>query len=621
MVAPDTSDSAAALADAVIDRVGKHIVLALPLGLGKANHIANALTERALADNTISLEIVTALTLQAPPLDNPFSRRLLEPAQERLFGNSPPLQYAQLLRDKALPDNIKVSEFFLQAGQWLGVAATQQNFIPANYTHALRYLLDRGVNVIAQLLARDEAGEQFSLSCNPDITADLLRLREAGHCHFLFVGQVNNELPLMSGAARIEPSEVDLLLDDKASNFSLFSIPKRPVSLADHAIGLHAARLIRDGGTLQIGIGAIGDAVCHALLLRQRDPGRFAELLSALNRPSDTGLEESGQFETGLYGLSEMFVDGFLHLAENGVLKRQVNGAVLHGGFFVDCRDFYERLRQMSGAQREQFQMMPVSFVNELYGDEQGKRKARVKAAFINSAMLATLRGAVISDALEDGRVVSGVGGQYNFAAQAFALEDARFIITLNATRRHHNQAVSNIVWSYGHTTLPWHLRDIIITEYGVADLRGRTENEAVKAMLQVADSRFQPELQEQAVAAGKLESGWQIPAPYNNNMPQALADTLAAAGSAGTLPDYPFGTDFTAVEQRLLPALEEISQRAHSRRALAGLVWQGLRIGRLSELEQSCMARMELDESRRPDTLLQSLLLKGALGSSRRQR
>ncbi len=414
---------------------------------------------------------------------------------------------------------------------------------------------------------------------------------------------------------------MDLLLDDKASNFSLFSIPKRPVSLADHAIGLHAARLMRDGGTLQIGIGAIGDAVCHALLLRQRDPGRFAELLSALNRPSDTGLEESGQFETGLYGLSEMFVDGFLHLAENGVLKRQVNGAVLHGGFFVDCRDFYERLRQMSGAQREQFQMMPVSFVNELYGDEQGKRKARVKAAFINSAMLATLRGAVISDALEDGRVVSGVGGQYNFAAQAFALEDARFIITLNATRRHHNQAVSNIVWSYGHTTLPWHLRDIIITEYGVADLRGRTENEAVKAMLQVADSRFQPELQEQAVAAGKLESGWQIPAPYNNNMPQALADTLAAAGSAGTLPDYPFGTDFTAVEQRLLPALEEISQRAHSRRALAGLVWQGLRIGRLSELEQSCMARMELDESRRPDTLLQSLLLKGALGSSRRQR
>ena len=610
------------MADAIIDQVGNNVVLALPLGLGKANHIANALTERALKDSSITLEIITALTLETPALGDPFTRRLLEPALERLFGNSPPLRYAQLLRDDALPDNIRISEFFLQAGQWLSVTTAQQNFIPANYTHALRYLLDRGVNVIAQLLASNDEDEQFSLSCNPDITADLLQLRRDGQCQFLFAGQLNSELPFMTGAARVEATEVDLLLQGEANEFPLFSIPKRPVSLADHAIGLHAARLVRDGGTLQIGIGAIGDAVCHALLLRQRDSGRFAQLQAALNRPSKTGLEETGSFETGLYGLSEMFVDGFLHLAENGVLKREVDGAVLDGGFFVDCKDFYRRLREMPAEQRDRFRMMPVSFINELYdngqtGGEHSKRQARVKAVFINSAMMATLRGAVISDALEDGRVISGVGGQYNFGAQAFALQDARFIITLNATRRHHNQIVSNIVWSYGHTTLPWHLRDIIITEYGVADLRGKTENEAVKAMLQIADSRFQPQLLKQALAAGKLESGWQIPAPYNNNTPQALADTLAVAGNADILPDYPFGTDFTAIEQRLLPALEEISQRAHSRRALAALAWQGLWSAQLSKVEKDCMARMQLDAPRGRAAILQSLLLKGALGCS----
>ena len=59
------------------------------------------------------------------------------------------------------------------------------------------------------------------------------------------------------------------------------------------------------------------------------------------------------------------------------------------------------------------------------------KRRARVKARFINNAMMATLLGAVVSDGLEDGRVVSGVGGQYNFVAQAFALEGARSIIVL----------------------------------------------------------------------------------------------------------------------------------------------------------------------------------------------
>ncbi|MFN3165419.1 MAG: acetyl-CoA hydrolase, partial [Pseudohongiellaceae bacterium] len=115
------------MADAIIDQVGNNVVLALPLGLGKANHIANALTERALKDSSITLEIITALTLETPALGDPFTRRLLEPALERLFGNSPPLRYAQLLRDDALPDNIRISEFFLQAGQWLGVTTAQQN--------------------------------------------------------------------------------------------------------------------------------------------------------------------------------------------------------------------------------------------------------------------------------------------------------------------------------------------------------------------------------------------------------------------------------------------------------------------------------------------------------------
>ena len=82
----------------------------------------------------------------------------------------------------------------------------------------------------------------------------------------------------------------------------------------------------------------------------------------------------------------------------------------------------------MSESERAKFQMTAVSYVNELYGDEASKRSARIKGRFINNAMMATLLGAVVSDGLADGKIVSGVGGQYNFVAQSFALDDARSI-------------------------------------------------------------------------------------------------------------------------------------------------------------------------------------------------
>src|SRR5262245_66289237 len=89
----------------------------------------------------------------------------------------------------------------------------------------------------------------------------------------------------------------------------------------------------------------------------------------------------------------------------------------------------------MPPADLAKLRMGPVSFVNELYGDEAGKRRARAKARFVNNAMMATLLGAALSDALEDGPVVRGVGGHYNFVAQRLALEAAPSLIMLPATR------------------------------------------------------------------------------------------------------------------------------------------------------------------------------------------
>jgi acyl-CoA hydrolase len=143
---------------------------------------------------------------------------------------------------------------------------------------------------------------------------------------------------------------------------------------------------------------------------------------------------ESSPFEIGLYGCSEMFVDSFLDLMDAGVVKREVEGVVLHGAFFLGPKNFYRALRDMPEGERARIVMKPVSFTNQLLGQEEEKRRARVKGRFVNNAMMATLLGAVVSDGLEDGQVVSGVGGQHDFVTQAFALEGARSIITLNAT-------------------------------------------------------------------------------------------------------------------------------------------------------------------------------------------
>jgi acyl-CoA hydrolase len=121
--------------------------------------------------------------------------------------------------------------------------------------------------------------------------------------------------------------------------------------------------------------------------------------------------------------------------------------------------------------------MRGVGFVNQLYGPDQELRiLQRRDARFVNTTMMVTLLGGAISDTLENGAVVSGVGGQYNFVAMAHALPGARSILCLRATRTQHGRTTSNILWSQGNETIPRHLRDMVVTEYGVADLRGRTD-------------------------------------------------------------------------------------------------------------------------------------------------
>jgi hypothetical protein len=591
-----------AIAEDIIRDVGTDLVVGLPLGLGKANHIVNALYARAAADRKINLTFFSALTLEKPKPSNLLERRFIVPVIERLFGGYPDLAYADALRADALPPNIRVIEFFFLAGRWLYVLFAQQHYISANYTHASSYLLARGLNVVTQLVARRvvDGVARYSLSCNTDTTLDILRARAQGRASFKLVGQVNSELPFMPGEGDLGADQFSAVLDSPETDFPLFAPPSEPITDTKYAIGLHAAGLVRDGGSLQIGIGQVGDALAQGLIVRHRDNAQFHAIMKRLCPGAEQlSALETGAFENGLYGVSEILFEAFLGLIDAGILKREVDGVVLHGAFFLGPKSFYRALREMTASQIARIQMMPVSFTNELYGDEDLKRRARVDARFVNNAMMATLMGSAISDGLENGQVVSGVGGQYNFVAQAFALRGARSILTVEATRSG-TKTQSNIRWSYGHETIPRHLRDIIVTEYGVADIRGKSDADVIAAMLQVADSRFQNELARQAMDAGKLPKGFEIPAEYRENFPERIANALKPARDAGLLPSFPFGSDFTDVEQRLIPALQFLQDAQRAPLHLAGLLWQGLT--RIPDApEKECLARLGLD---RPATL-----------------
>jgi acyl-CoA hydrolase len=468
---------------------------------------------------------------------------------------------------------------------------------------------------------------------------------------------VHREMPFMLGAANVGAESFDLLLDHSRYDYDLFAPPNPALSTIDHAIGLHASALVRDAGTLQIGIGELGDSIVYSLLLRHQRNDAWRRAAEAAGTERAAALIDAvggrAPFSAGLFGATEMFVDQMLDLYRAGILRRRVydylplqralagngsstkvdaalldaiaasrsavgagplldandvaalrhagvlrsdtrfedgvivspdglriepdlanpraraaiareclglelqGGTVMHAGFLLGPRAFYAALCALPESERRLFDMRSVGYINQLYGDDYSLRVAqRSHARFVNTTMMLTTLGAAVSDALADGRVVSGVGGQYNFVAMAHALPGARSVLCVRATRMKDGELSSNIVPSYGHTTISRHLRDIAVSEYGIADLRGRTDGECIAAMLNIADSRFQLALLAAAKRANKIDSGYRIPEQYRNNLPSRLEESFAESRAAGLFSEYPFGTDLTREEIDLAHAL-----------------------------------------------------------------
>lgn len=560
-------DSPAEIADAIIASVGKDVVLGLPIGIGKAVNVVDALYARAKSDPSVSLNIFTGLTLEVPSGSSDLERRLLSPLVERLYSRWPTPAYAKDIRQGTLPANISVREFYLRPGAYLGNALVQQNYASINYSQVASELLELGVNVIANLItAREQSPDRYSLGSNPEVTLDLLppfqALREQGK-KVAVVGEVNRNLPYMLGEAEQAEDTFDFVLDTADEGFPLFPLPNRRVLPGDYAAAMHVASLIRDGGTLQVGIGSLSDAVAHCLILRHREPEIFKAVLERLPGGSASARRqelpiETEPFEQGLFASTELMSDALFALFEAGLIKRPADSddsAVIHAGFLIGSNNLYTKLNNLSEEQRQRINMTSISAVNTLFGDEIRKRQQRRLPSFVNETMMVTLLGAAVSDALEDGRVVSGVGGQFDFVSMAQSLDDAQSILMLRATRTSRGETRSNVRWSYGHTTVPRHHRDLYVSEFGIAATRGKTDAQVIEAMLGITDAAFQNELRDQAISTGKLGANDGEISGENTleNVRSVFSDTNIRV----RFPDYPLGTDLNETEQKLASALE----------------------------------------------------------------
>jgi hypothetical protein len=662
-------DNAENAVDALIQKVGKKLVIVMPVALGKPNHYINTIFDRAEKDSSLDVTFISALVPEKPKWGSDLERRMLEPMHERLWSKWPVVKYFEAIRQKNLPPNVHVFDMYTKAGAIINEPYLQQNYMNFSYTMIARNLIEFGANVCASLFAKrvNEKGEiEISGASNTDLFFNMARMardvEKTEGRKVAVIGQISDKTPFLHGND-VSPAEFfDFLLDGPDYNYPLFAVPKPSVATVDHMIGLWVSSLIKDSGTIQIGIGALADAIVNAILMRHEANADYQEILKDFQIQEKYGdsVQKWGNltpFQEGLHVNSEMMVEPFIELMKRGIVKRKVydhiglqqlindkkitenkipanilellleikgiqkvlteedfktlqyygvfkpdltytemfiinkagkqfstdlrdkanvtalqkecigksliNGYCIGASFFLGSQGFYDTLLTMDEETRNLIRMNNVLVINQLYGGEKLRRLQRQHARFINTGMYLTLMGGVASDMLEDGRVISGVGGQYNFVEMGLALEGGKSILVFKSTKGFGKKLKSNIRFSYGHITIPKYLRDIVVTEYGIADLRVKSDADCIKAILNIADSRFQDKLLAQAKAAKKIPEDYEIPAIYRNNYPEVLEQKLAAARAKGHFKPFPFGSDYTAEEMVLGGALKMLKRTA----------------------------------------------------------
>jgi acyl-CoA hydrolase len=360
------------------------------------------------------------------------------------------------------------SGFFGPAERFLRDSGADVQFVPADFRRFAPLLDQLDPRVMATAAAPPDADGWMSLSLHAGATVEALHRVGASSAHVLVV-EVNEHLPRTVGLPpdhrhAIHVDEADVIVVSDRAPFVLEDPAPTDV---ERAIATHAAAYVTDGCTLQTGIGGI--------------PGTVAALLA----------EGPG----GDYGIhSEMFTTGLMALHRAGKVTNARKGPHLGYSVTTFAAGTPELYQWLDG--NEDVRFLPVQFVNapEVVA-------ANKNMVTINGALAVDLAGQLVADSLS-GTQFSGIGGHEDFiSAAAFELSD-RSLVCLPSVATIKGDPVSRIqaqLPAGSIVTTPRHQLDVVVTEHGVAELRGLTVRERARALASIADPQFRDELLEAA--------------------------------------------------------------------------------------------------------------------------
>lgn len=340
-------------------------------------------------------------------------------------------------------------------------------FVPADFRRfapAMRRLAPR---VMATAVAPADASGRFSLSLHAGASVDELH-RAGADPDRLLVVEVNSNLPRTFG---IEPGhtnalsldEVDVIVETDAA---LPTLPEAVPTDIEHAIAEQIRPYVKEGATLQTGIGGI--------------PSTVVEILAA-----------SGGGDYGIH--SEMFTTGLMKLHQSGKItnRKGIYDGVSIATFAFGTEELHRWLHE-----QDLVRFLPVQIVNDPAVIARNRRMLS-----INGALAVDLHGQLAADTI-DGRQFSGIGGAEDFVCGAAFSEGGHSIVCLPSTATVAGKTLSRIVSAFGAgalVTTPRHQVDIVVTEYGAAELAGLTVRQRAEALSAVAHPAFRDELREAA--------------------------------------------------------------------------------------------------------------------------
>lgn len=347
------------------------------------------------------------------------------------------------------------SGFFGPVERALRAAGHTVAFIPADFRRFAHLARAMAPRVMGTTAAPPDADGWLSLSLHAGATVEELHRcgRDPGR---LLVVEVNPKLPRTLGLPpahrhALHVDEVDVVVE---SDRDVVALPVAEPDEVERRIAGHACRFVPEGATLQTGIGGV--------------PGQIARLLAA----------GSG----GDYGIhTEMFTDGLMELCRSGKVtnRKGLFDGISTATFALGSRALYDWLDG-----NESVRFLPIDQTNDPALIARNRRMIS-----INGALSVDLLGQVVADRIGD-EEYSGIGGHEEFVSGAGFSEGGRSLICLPSSARTRHGVVSRIVHGFApgaSVTTPRHQVDVIVTEYGAAELAGRTVAERARALIEVA--------------------------------------------------------------------------------------------------------------------------------------